>query len=152
MVLGRCAPKTGLTRVAWACTLLETEILGIYNPADLLSLFSLRWDLVDFSTIICEADKYLSLFFLSHPCWDNSPQSSPVSLAFWNPCWAQLHGDLRMGLVRAAWNACPSIPLRKPLSCYIICWWFFTQKMWPKVPGTATAICCTGWHFRRAQE
>lgn len=32
MVLGRCVPKTGLTRVAWACTLLETEILGIYNP------------------------------------------------------------------------------------------------------------------------
>ena len=142
VVLGRCAPKPGLIRVPGPALYLRLKSWAFTTLLTLLSLFVLRSDLVDFSTIFCEADKYLSLFFLSHPCWDNSPQSPPGPLASWNPQWTQLHGDLRTGLVRAAWMACPSIPLKKHLSCYIICWWFFYELILIK-PYSECWIGCT---------
>lgn len=98
MVLGRCVPKTGLTRVAWACTLLETEILGIHNPED--SAFLVRtqvrfdWQVELSVRLEINSCPFLSLSSLLR----QFSSIIPESLAFWNTCWAQLHGDLVTGV------------------------------------------------------
>lgn len=114
MVLGRCVPKTGLTRVAWAWALTWDWNLGHFITLKTGEVCShsgeiwLTW--VELSVRLINICPF---FFLSHPCWDNSPQSSPESLAFWNPCWAQLHGDLMTGLSESCLKSL-SITLRKP--------------------------------------